>query len=110
MQEELQITWRNMEPSDGLAATIREQMGRLERFFDRITACRVIVEQLHRNKHKGNLFNVRIDLYVPGSEIVVTRECGKDQSHEDAYVVVRDAFKAARRRLEDYRQRRRDDV
>jgi ribosome-associated translation inhibitor RaiA/cold shock CspA family protein len=110
MQEELQITWRDMEASDALGAKIREQVQRLERFYDRIIACRVMVEQLHRHKHKGNLFNVRIDLSVPGREIVVTRDSGKDHAHEDPYVVVRDTFKAARRQLEDYVHRHRGDV
>ncbi len=110
MQEELQITWRDMESSEALEAKIREQVQLLERFYDRITACRVVVEQLHRHKHKGNLFNVRIDLSVPGSEIVVNRESGKDHAHEDPYVVVRDAFRAAKRQLEDYVRRHRGDV
>jgi ribosome-associated translation inhibitor RaiA len=105
MQEALQIAWRDMEPSDALAAKIRGQVEILERFYDRIIACRVVVEQLHRHKHKGNLFNVRIDISVPGSEILVTRESGKDHSHEDPYVVVRDTFRAAKRQLEDYVRR-----
>lgn len=110
MQEELQITWRGMEPSDALDAKIREHVDALERFYERITGCRIVVEQLHRHKHKGNLFNVRIDLLVPGKEIVVNRESGKDHAHEDPYVVVRDTFKAARRQLEDYVRRHRGDV
>ena len=110
MQEELQISWRGMDPSSALDAKIRKQVQILERFYDRITACRVVVEQLHRHKHKGNLFNVHIDLSVPGSEIVVTRESGKDHAHEDPYVVVRDAFKSAKRQLEDYVRRQRGDV
>lgn len=110
MQEEVQITWRGMEPSDALADAIRERVDRLERFHNRITACRIVVEQLHRHKHKGNLFNVRIDLTVPGGEIAVTRESGKNHAHEDAYVVVRDAFKAATRQLQDHVRRQRGDV
>ena len=110
MQEDLQITWRDMKPSDALSAKIGEQVETLERFYDGMIGCRVVVEQLHRHKHKGNLFNVRIDLLVPGKEIVVNRESGKDHAHEDPYVVVRDAFKAARRQLEDYVRRHRGDV
>jgi ribosome-associated translation inhibitor RaiA len=110
MQEELQITWRGMEPSDALGDRIGEQVKTLERFYDGIIGCRVVVEQLHRHKHKGNLFNVRIDLWVPGKEIVVNRESGKNHAHEDPYVTVRDSFRAARRQLEDYVRRHRGDV
>ena len=74
MQEDVQITWRGMNPSDALGAKIREQISTLERFYDGMIGCRVVVEQLHRHKHKGNLFNVRIDLSVPGKVIVVNRQ------------------------------------
>jgi len=44
----------------------------------------------HQHKNQGKLFNVRIDIGVPGSEIVVNRD-----QHEDVYVALRDAFDAA---------------
>jgi cold shock CspA family protein len=58
---------------------------------------------------QGNLFQVRIELGVPGREIVVGRDPAAHHSHEDAYVAVRDAFDAARRLVEDYiREQRRE--
>ena len=59
-------------------------------------------KRLHH--HKGNLYHVRIDISVPGDEIVVSREPHKDHSHEDAYVTIRDAFDAAKRQLDGYEQ------
>lgn len=102
MKLPLQITFHQMEPSAALEAQIREHAGRLDRFYDGIMACRVLVEASHRRHHKGNLYRVRIDLTVPGKELVVTRDPHEHQAHQDPYVSIRDAFDAVRRQLEDH--------
>ncbi|MDL1980649.1 MAG: hypothetical protein LWX02_04095 [Deltaproteobacteria bacterium] len=54
-------------------------------------------------RHKGVLYNTRLDITVPDREIVIKRE-----PHEDLYVSIGDAFRAAQRQIEDYdRERRR---
>jgi ribosome-associated translation inhibitor RaiA len=98
----LQITFRHMDPSAALETRIRRKAAELEQFFDRIISCRVVVESRHRHRHQGNLFEVHIDLSVPGSQLFAGRNHAFDHSHEDAHVAVRDAFDAARRQLEDH--------
>lgn len=107
MQLPLQITFRDMSPSEAVEHAIREHAEILDRFSGRIMSCRVVVESRHRKHHQGNLFDIRIDITVPGEEIVVSREPALRHAHEDVYVSVRDAFDAVRRRLEDYERRRR---
>lgn len=107
MKLPLEITFRNMDPSEALATNIRARVEKLDLFYDRITGCRVVVEQDHKHHHQGNLYHVRISLTVPGRELVVSREPAKQHAHEDAYVAVRDAFQAMRRQLEDYSRRQR---
>jgi len=102
MQLPLQITFRHMDSSDAVAARIRERSEELERFFDRIVSCRVVVECRHPRRQQGNLFRVRVDLKVPGDEIVVGRDTQAHHAHEDVYVAIRDAFDATRRLLEDH--------
>jgi hypothetical protein len=48
------------------------------------------------------LYGARIDLTVPGEEIVIGREPGHDHAHEDVYVAIRDAFDEAKRQLQDH--------
>ena len=109
MQIPLQITFRNMEHSDAVEAKIREKAAKLEKFAEHMTSCRVIIEAPHQHHHQGQLFNVKIDITLPGKEIIADRHPDQHHAHEDAYVAIRDAFDAARRQLEDYvRQRRRD--
>ena len=110
MQLPLQITFRHMDPSDAVAARIQERAAELERFFDRIISCRVVVECRHPRRQQGNLFRVRVDLKVPGNEIVVGRDPSAHQAHEDVRVAIRDAFDATRRLLEDHVRQGRGDV
>jgi len=98
----LELSFRNMDPSDAVEARVRERVDKLETYFGRINSCRVVVEAPHRHQRKGKIFHVRIEIGVPGRTIVVDRDPGKHRAHEDVYVAVRDAFDAARRQLEDH--------
>ena len=91
-----QITYRNLEHSAAMDTRIRELAAKMEQFHPKITSLHVVVDELDRNKQKGNLFNVRVDVHVPGHEIVATR-----QEHEDPYVALNDAFDVLTRQLEE---------
>lgn len=111
MQTPLQITFRDMEPSPAVESKIRDKAAKLEQFYDHITSCRVTVQAPHAHSQQGKLFEVRIELEVPGRALVVSHEHHhRDQAHEDAYVAVRDAFDAMQRQLEDYARKRRGEV
>ena len=105
MQIPLQITIRDVDHSDALEQRIREKAKKLEDFFKQIISCRVVVEMPHKHHHQGKQFDVRIEIGVPGKEIVVNRD-----HHEDVYVALRDGFDAAKRQLEDYVRISRGDV
>lgn len=107
MQLPLQIAFRHVESSEAVEAYIRERAEKLDKFYDHIMACRVVVEVPHKHHHKGNLYRARIDLTVPDGELVFSKEPGDEHAHEDIYVAIRDAFDGARRQLEDYVRRRR---
>ena len=97
MQLPLQITLRDVDASEAVETRIRQKVADLEHVYPNLVSCRVVVEKLGKHKHQGKPFNVRIDIGVPGSELVVNRD-----RDEDLYVALRDAFDAARRQLEDY--------
>jgi cold shock CspA family protein len=113
-------------------AHIREAAQKLDTFYDQITSCRVLVELPHQHHHKGKRYHVRIDVTVPGAEFVIkrsprltsdrptryrkapnevdleeSRELSKYAPHEEIQLSIRDAFDAARRKLQDYARRRR---
>lgn len=110
MRSPVQITFRNMDRSAAVEASVRELAQRLDHYFDDIMGCRVVVECDHQHHHKGNLYHVRIDLTVPDAELVVSREPVEHHAHEDVYVAVHDAFDSMRRKLEDHARRHRGDI
>lgn len=105
MQIPLQISLHGVEHSDALYNAIREKAEKLDHYYDRVMSCRVVLELAGRHKRHGKQFAVRIDMKVPGGEIVITR-----QHDEELQIALRDAFDAARRKLEDYARGQRGDV
>jgi cold shock CspA family protein/ribosome-associated translation inhibitor RaiA len=110
MQTQPQVTFDDLPIDDRVRATAYDHIDELERAYGRITGCHVVIAQPHRHHQQGGLYSVSIDLVVPGGEIVVNREHSRDHAHEDVYVAMRDAFLAARRRLEDHTRRIRGDT
>ena len=94
-----QVTFRNMDRSEFVEAAVHERITKLDSMAERLTSCRVAVEALHRHHHKGHLYHVRIDVTLPGKELVVGHEGHDKHAHEDVYVAVRDAFGAMERQL-----------
>lgn len=101
MQVPPEMSFRDFEPSEDLRARVEDEIARLERFHDRITSCRVVVEQPHRSRRSGNLYHVRIDVTVPGRELVVSRDPGDDEARRDPVVAIEQAFSAMQRQLEE---------
>ena len=102
MQRPIEIVFEDIEPSEFLDKRIREEADKLERYFDHITGMRVTFSKSHRRQRKGNAYDVRIVLSVPGhKDVIVNKSPGNNETHDDPYVTLRDAFHAARRQLED---------
>ena len=110
MKPLLQITFRDMAHSDALETHIREKVAKLDEFNAQIMACHVVIEQPHSHQQQGKLFHVSLDLTLPGGKLMVKRTAQKDHAHEDAYIAVRDAFKSARRQLQDFVRKQRGKV
>jgi cold shock CspA family protein/ribosome-associated translation inhibitor RaiA len=123
----LQITFRNMQSSEVVKGWIQEEARKLDEFHGKITSCRVVVELPNRRRKAGNLYHVRVDLTVPGGEMVVKRqpnlramperlEMRPTKSlevkvpHKDLRQAINDAFGAMQRQLQDYSRRRRREV
>jgi ribosomal subunit interface protein len=106
----VQIVFQNLDPSPAIEAAIRERAEKLDRFYDRIMNCRVVVEAPHKHHRQGTLYTVRVEVKVPDDTLLVTRDPAQDHAHEDVYVSIRDAFDAMRRQLEEYARKRRGEV
>lgn len=113
MNTNLEIAFHNMDTSEALEGYIRERAEKLERMYDRLVGIRVAVEKQHRQHRTGNVFDVHIELMVPGQDLVVSRKPAKAQekyANPDARTSVRDAFEAAERQLIEYKRKLRGEV
>jgi len=124
----LQVTFRNMKHSIEVEDWIRAEAEKLETFYHRIIGCRVAIELPHRHHKKGKPLHIRIDLTLPGKEIVIKREpvaihraavngeaaasshAQAKSTHADLQLVIHEAFKTAGRRIQDFARRQRGDV
>lgn len=123
----LQVTFRHLAVPPVVERWVRLEAANLNRFYKRIMGCRVAIEQSHRYV-KGSPYRVRIDLTVPGGELVINheptlkskaRQTGETEIRKHLEVsspnkhlqqAISEAFKAAGRRLQDYARRQRGDV
>ena len=110
MQTPLEISFVDIARSPAAETRIRERVDRLEHRFDGITSCHVYVASPHQHQRKGKLFEVRIEVRVPGGELAVADRPGDINAHEDVYVAIRDSFDAMERQLEEWKQRIRGEV
>jgi hypothetical protein len=106
---EPQVVFRNMDPSAAVLADVQRRCVGLARLFPDMIGCHIAIEAPHRHHRHGYVYRVRIDVTIPGAELVVGRN-PPDSAHADVYVAVRDAFRAARRELTDARQLQRGQV
>ena len=123
----VQVTFREIDADPELDRVVREQAAKLERYFSRITSCRVLIEMLGRHA-RGNQYHVRIDLGLPEGELLVesapalhsalrdveaekiTKSAELGRLHKTPRRAILDAFREMRRRLQDYARKQRDEV
>lgn len=99
---QIEITFRGMTPSVSAEMAARRWIDRLTRVWANIIGCHVVIEIPHQHHERGNAFHVRVELVVPGQVLLVTHDPGIAEGHDDVYVAISDAFRAARRQLQSY--------
>jgi cold shock CspA family protein/ribosome-associated translation inhibitor RaiA len=102
MQTPVEIDFQGMRGNAEVRASIERHVAELETRFGRITACRVVLKAPGGHHQTGGLFEVNIHLALPdGREVNVGRTAKADERHADLAFAVSDAFKRARRQLQD---------
>jgi ribosome-associated translation inhibitor RaiA len=102
METPVHIDFQGMEPKEKLHAAIARHVAELEKRFGRITACRVVLKGPGQHHRTGGLFEVHIRLALPDEkEANVGHKPDSDERHADVNFAISDAFKRARRGLQD---------
>jgi cold shock CspA family protein len=84
---------------------------KLEDRYGRATACRVVVKGPGAHHRNGGLFEINVHLVLPDRrEVAIERTPHLDERFQDFDFALNDAFKRARRRLQDQVRRMRGKV
>jgi len=102
MQTPPEIEFQGMTATPEIQGAIEKHISELEQRWGRITACRVVLKGPGQHHRKGGLYEVHIRLALPdGREVNVGRTPPADERHSDPTFAINDAFKHARRQLQD---------
>jgi hypothetical protein len=111
MQTPAQIEFEGVQGSAELQASIEKHITELETRFGRLTAGRVVVKGPGEHHQTGGQYQVSIRLALPdGREVNIGRTPKDDERYADLTFAVDDAFKRARRQLQDQARIMRGDV
>jgi putative sigma-54 modulation protein len=102
MDTSVEVHFHGIEKSAAIDARVREKIAKLAKHFDRMTSCRVVVDVPNRSPQKPKVYQVKIEIGVPGRRPIVVKH-DREGSHatEELGLALRDAFGAALRRLDD---------
>jgi len=99
---DLEIVFHGIEHSDAVETRVREEAEKLEGLLERAVSGKVRVEVPHRHQNHVRRYSVHIYFALPEvDDVVVSREPGPEEDHEDVYKTIRHAFNAARRQLKE---------
>lgn len=106
MQTQVQIDFQGVAKTPALEASIAEHVTQLEQRWGRITACRVVIKGPSSRHRTSGRYNVHIQLALPnGREVNVARTPPADERHAALSFALNDAFRHARRQLQDQLRR-----
>lgn len=102
MQTPIEIDFERCDNSDRFRDRIADRIAMLESRFEPITACRVTVRGPSGHHRTGGQYEVAVHLELPGGrQVDVQRSPDKDERYGDPLFAINDAFKRARRMLQD---------
>lgn len=105
MQTPVKVAYRHLRSSAAVTELVKEKVKKLERYFDRVTACTVTLESPDKHHLHGRHYRVRIEMRVPGETLVVGRDPKASRVHQDLYAAIQSAFREAKRQLQDHARR-----
>lgn len=110
MQLPVQITFHGLPHSEPIEQYVRTRVEKLDTLAARITGCRVSLEMPHRHSRQGEHYRVRVDVTLPGGEVVAERSPDESRPYGDMYAAIDAAFDDVGRRVQDFVRRQRGDV
>jgi cold shock CspA family protein/ribosome-associated translation inhibitor RaiA len=101
MQSPVQIDFQGVKSTSTLRDKVEDHVSGLEERVGRITACRVVLKA-PGSHHRTGLYQISLHLVLPnGKHVDIDRTPQLDERYTDIDFALNDAFKRARRQLQD---------
>lgn len=111
MRVPVQIVLKGVPNVAAVRRSVLDAATAVERYFDRVTSCRVSITNPDARHRKGGHYDVHVSLLLPGrNEVTVSRRTNGQLEREHLSVALRQAFAQARRQLQDTARRLRGDT
>jgi len=102
METPLQIEFQGMAAKEEIRAAVSKHVAQLEDRFGRVTAGRVVVKAPGGHHRTGGLYEINVRLALPeGREVNINHTPQNDERYANIDFALNDAFKRARRQLQD---------
>ena len=102
MQTPIEVDFQGIDATPETRAAIDKHVAVMEDRFGRVTAGRVVVKAPSGRHRTGGLYEISIRLALPdGREVNIGRTPQNDERYADFNYALNDAFKRARRQLQD---------
>jgi cold shock CspA family protein/ribosome-associated translation inhibitor RaiA len=113
METEPEVTFHNMRTSEAVKADILKRIAKLEKFYGRLTFCRVSIEARTKQHRKGNIYDVHIEMRAPGGHLAVSRaphHVKERRAHPTIRTSIIEAFDAAEAQLRSFNRKQHGEV
>ncbi len=107
MISDTQVLFRGIDHSEAVEEAVHKRAEKLARYSDQIQSLRVTLESPHNNHHKGKVYHVGVEAFIPNHDVVVNHDQHDKHSHEDIYIAIRDTFDAVERRIKELAEKQR---
>ena len=107
MNAPVEVHFHGIQRSEAIEQRVREKVAKLEKHFERMTSCRVVLEATQRTALKPKVYCIKIEIGVPRQRpIVVCHERVGSHASEELTMALRDAFEAALRKVDGIASKR----
>ena len=102
METPVQLDFHGIEARADVRGAVGRHISQIEARFGRVVAGRVVLKGPGGHHRSGGLYEINIRLALPeGREVNIARTPQADERHADLAFALNDAFKRARRQLQD---------
>ena len=97
----IELNFQHMEEKPEFRKMLLHEVRKLERRFDGIRHCHVVMDLPYHHRYQGNPYRLKVEVGLPRGDIIVDRAPSADGRFTDGLAMIRDAFAEISQNLGD---------